>query len=60
MKRLDKILNKRDLMFFDTKYDEKKIDSFNQMNALLRCVLLFFILGTGGGAVYVLHRGATV
>ena len=34
-------------MFFDTKYDEKKIASFNQMNALLRCVLLFFILGAG-------------
>ncbi len=32
-------------MFFDTKYDEKKIASFNQMNTLLRCVLLFFILG---------------
>ena len=32
-------------MFFDTKYDEKKIASFNQMNMLLRCVLLFFILG---------------
>ena len=34
-------------MFFDTKYDEKKIASFNQMNTLLRCVLLFFILGAG-------------
>ncbi|WP_297949512.1 hypothetical protein [uncultured Campylobacter sp.] len=34
-------------MFFDTKYDEKKIASFNQMNMLLRCVLLFFILGAG-------------
>lgn len=34
-------------MFFDTKYDEKKITSFNQMNTLLRCVLLFFILGAG-------------
>ncbi len=34
-------------MLFDTKYDEKKIASFNQMNTLLRCVLLFFILGTG-------------
>ena len=34
-------------MFFDTKYDEKKIASFNQMNALLSCVLLFFILGAG-------------
>ena len=32
-------------MLFDTKYDEKKIASFNQMNTLLRCVLLFFILG---------------
>ena len=31
-------------MFFDTKYDEKKIDSFNQMNALLSCVLLFLSL----------------
>ena len=44
IKRRDKILNKRGLMFFDTKYDEKKIASFNQMNTLLRCVLLFFIL----------------
>lgn len=34
-------------MFFNTKYDEKKIASFNQMNTLLRCVLLFFILGAG-------------
>ena len=34
-------------MLFDTKYDEKKIASFNQMNTLLRCVLLFFILGAG-------------
>ena len=34
-------------MFFDTKYDEKRIASFNQMNTLLRCVLLFFILGAG-------------
>jgi len=47
-------------MFFDTKYDEKKIASFNQMNTLLRCVLLFFILGAGAALYNVLHRGATV
>lgn len=47
IKRRNKNLNKRGLMFFDTKYDEKKIASFNQMNTLLRCVLLFFILGAG-------------
>ena len=40
------------MIFFDTKYDEKKIASFNQMNTLLRCVLLFFILGAGA-ALYV-------
>jgi len=54
-------------MFFDTKYDENKIASFNQMNTLLRCVLLFFILGAGA-ALYMSytaeprgfadHRGA--
>nr|WP_314520832.1 hypothetical protein [uncultured Campylobacter sp.] len=38
-------------MFFDTKYDEKKIASFNQMNTLLRCVLLFFILGAGAALI---------
>ncbi len=39
-------------MFFDTKYDEKKIASFNQMDALLSCVLLFFILGAAPYASY--------
>ena len=47
-------------MFFDTKYDEKRIASFNQMNALLRCVLLFFYPWCGRGAVYVLHGRAAV
>ena len=44
-------------IFFNTKYDEKKIASFNQMNTFLRCVLLFFILGAGA-ALYMSYTAA--